>query len=193
MMDTAKQAEAQASGASGSGLSVRGLGKAYGRRAVVRNVSLDLQRGEVAGLLGPNGAGKTTCFYMITGLIRADSGTIMLDGADITDLPMYQRARLGIGYLPQEASIFRGLSVEDNVTAVAELAEPDRTRRKALVDELLEELNISHLRKARPWPCPEASAAGWRLPAPWPPSRASSFWTNPSPGSIRWPSPTSAT
>lgn len=148
MMDTAKQAEAQASGASGSGLSVRGLGKAYGRRTVVRNVSLDLQRGEVAGLLGPNGAGKTTCFYMITGLIRADSGTIMLDGADITDLPMYQRARLGIGYLPQEASIFRGLSVEDNVMAVAELAEPGRARRKTLVDELLDELNISHLRQS---------------------------------------------
>ncbi|KAA5804072.1 LPS export ABC transporter ATP-binding protein [Alkalicaulis satelles] len=148
MTDTAKQADAHAPAAGDSGLSVSGLGKTYGRRAVVRNVSLALQRGEVAGLLGPNGAGKTTCFYMITGLIRADSGTIMLDGADITDLPMYQRARLGIGYLPQEASIFRGLSVEDNVAAVAELAEPDRTRRKALVDELLDELNIAHLRKS---------------------------------------------
>lgn len=148
MAEIATRSESPEAAAEGEGVRVEGLAKAYGRRAVVKNVSLKLRRGEVAGLLGPNGAGKTTCFYMITGLIKADSGTIMLDGEDITGLPMYQRARLGIGYLPQEASIFRGLSVEDNVMAVAELAEPDRKKRKALVDELLEELNISHLRKS---------------------------------------------
>ena len=130
----------------GEGVRVEGLAKSYGRRAVVKNVSLSLRRGEVAGLLGPNGAGKTTCFYMITGLIKADRGTIMLDGEDITGLPMYQRARLGIGYLPQEASIFRGLTVHDNVAAVAEICEPDRTRRTALVEDLLEELHIAHLK-----------------------------------------------
>ncbi|PWE18412.1 LPS export ABC transporter ATP-binding protein [Marinicauda salina] len=130
----------------GAGLEVEGIGKTFGKRAVVKNVSLSLQRGEVAGLLGPNGAGKTTCFYMITGLIAADYGRIMLDGEDITRLPMYQRARLGIGYLPQEASIFRGLTVEQNVTSVAEIVEPDRKARKALVDELLAELHIDHLR-----------------------------------------------
>ncbi|WP_442915128.1 LPS export ABC transporter ATP-binding protein [Marinicauda sp. Alg238-R41] len=130
------------------GLQVERIGKVFGRRAVVKSVSLSLQRGEVAGLLGPNGAGKTTCFYMITGLISADHGRILLDGRDITNLPMYQRARLGIGYLPQEASIFRGLSVEDNVAAVAEIAEPDRKARETLVDELLGELRIDHLRKS---------------------------------------------
>jgi len=149
MNETArKRPDTPESDLEGEGVRVEGLAKAYGGRPVVKNVSLSLRRGEVAGLLGPNGAGKTTCFYMITGLIRADSGTIMLDGEDITGLPMYQRARLGIGYLPQEASIFRGMSVEDNVMAVAEIAEPDRARRKALVDELLDELHISHLRKS---------------------------------------------
>lgn len=130
----------------GEGVRVENLAKSYGRRTVVKNVSLSLKRGEVAGLLGPNGAGKTTCFYMITGLIKADHGRIMLDGEDITDFPMYQRARLGIGYLPQEASIFRGLSVHDNVAAVAEIVEPDRVRREKLVDDLLEELHIDHLK-----------------------------------------------
>ena len=130
----------------GEGVQVQNLGKSYGKRAVVKNVSLSLKRGEVVGLLGPNGAGKTTCFYMITGLVSADHGRIMLDGEDITGFPMYQRARLGIGYLPQEASIFRGLTVGENIAAVAEIVESDRTRREALVDELLDELNISHLR-----------------------------------------------
>lgn len=130
----------------GDGVQVENLAKSYGRRAVVKNVSLSLKRGEVAGLLGPNGAGKTTCFYMITGLIKADHGRIMLDGEDITSFPMYQRARLGIGYLPQEASIFRGLSVRDNVAAVAEIVEPNKRRRVELVDELLEELHIDHLK-----------------------------------------------
>ncbi len=130
----------------GEGIQVENLGKSYGKRTVVKNVSLSLKRGEVVGLLGPNGAGKTTCFYMITGLVSADHGRIMLDGEDITGFPMYQRARLGIGYLPQEASIFRGLTVGENVAAVAEIVEPDRKRRETLVDELLEELHIGHLR-----------------------------------------------
>ncbi|WP_439636651.1 LPS export ABC transporter ATP-binding protein [Oceanicaulis sp.] len=132
----------------GEGVQVQNLGKSYGKRVVVKNVSLSLKRGEVVGLLGPNGAGKTTCFYMITGLVSADHGRIMLDGEDITGLPMYQRARLGIGYLPQEASIFRGLTVGENIAAVAEIVEPDRQRRETLIDELLEELHIDHLRNS---------------------------------------------
>ena len=138
----------QAETASADGLVVEQIGKAYRKRAVVKGVSISLQRGEVAGLLGPNGAGKTTCFYMITGLVEADYGRILLDGEDITRLPMYQRARLGIGYLPQEKSIFHGMTVEQNVLAVAEVVEKDRDARHALVDQLLEELRISHLRKA---------------------------------------------
>jgi lipopolysaccharide export system ATP-binding protein len=109
-------------------------------------VSLNVRRGEVVGLLGPNGAGKTTCFYMITGLIAADYGTIELDGQDITKLPMYRRARLGIGYLPQEASIFRGLSAEDNIRATAELVESDASRLEAMVEELMAEFGITHVR-----------------------------------------------
>ncbi len=130
------------------GIRVENLGKTYGRRTVVKSVSLSLKRGEVAGLLGPNGAGKTTCFYMITGLVSTDHGQITLDGEDITDLPMYQRARLGIGYLPQEASIFRGLTVTENIAAVAEIVEPDRARRDTLIQELMEELHIDHLRNS---------------------------------------------
>ncbi len=129
-------------------LLVRGLKKSYKRRAVVDGVSLGVRRGESVGLLGPNGAGKTTCFYMITGLVPPDNGEIYLDGHDITRMPMYRRARLGIGYLPQEASIFRGLSVEGNIRAVLEVVEPNRKERKRLLDELLEEFKISHLRKS---------------------------------------------
>ncbi|MEM6535207.1 MAG: LPS export ABC transporter ATP-binding protein [Pseudomonadota bacterium] len=131
----------------GRGLFATGLAKTFGKRQVVHDVSLSLQRGEIVGLLGPNGAGKTTCFYMIMGLIGADGGLITIDGADVTTLPMYQRARLGLGYLPQEASIFRGMTVEENIMAVAELIEPDKAERKAQVDSLLEELHITHLRK----------------------------------------------
>lgn len=131
-----------------SGLAVRNLGKQYAKRPVIRNVSLDLQRGEAVGLLGPNGAGKTTCFYMITGLVQPDYGTISLDGVDITGLPMYRRARLGIGYLPQEASIFRGLTVEQNIMAVLEVSVPDPQSRFAMLDALLAEFSITHLRNS---------------------------------------------
>ncbi len=130
------------------GLRAEAIGKSFRGRAVVANVSLKLDRGEVAGLLGPNGAGKTTCFYMITGLIPVDYGTIYLDGADITGQPMYQRARMGVGYLPQEASIFRGMSVEQNVMAVVELAEKDDKKATETVNRLLEELRIDHLKSA---------------------------------------------
>ena len=130
------------------GLVVAGLMKSYKRRPVVRGVSLSVRRGEAVGLLGPNGAGKTTVFYMITGLIAADSGRIGLDGADITHLPMYQRARLGIGYLPQESSIFRGLTVEENIRAVLELVEPKKAKRESLLRELLDEFHITHLRNS---------------------------------------------
>lgn len=132
---------------SGQGLIANGLAKTFGKRQVVHDVSLSLQRGEIVGLLGPNGAGKTTCFYMIMGLIGADGGSVSIDGADVTALPMYQRARLGLGYLPQEASIFRGMSVEDNIMAVVELVERDKAERKVQVETLLEELHITHLRK----------------------------------------------
>lgn len=143
------QGEARPAAALSEGLIVDTIGKSYRKRPVVKGVSLRLKRGEVAGLLGPNGAGKTTCFYMITGLVEADYGRILLDGEDITRLPMYQRARLGIGYLPQEASIFRGLSVKDNIMAVAEIVESDKKKRKETVGQLLEELRISHLADAR--------------------------------------------
>jgi lipopolysaccharide export system ATP-binding protein len=129
-------------------LAVSGLRKSYGGRMVVSEASLFVRQGEAVGLLGPNGAGKTTIFYMITGLVPADLGVISLEGNDITGLPMYQRARLGIGYLPQEASIFRGLSVEDNIRAVLEVVEPNRRSRERQLDTLLEEFNISRLRKA---------------------------------------------
>ena len=130
------------------GLVGRGLGKSFKRRSVLRDVHVSVQRGEVVGLLGPNGAGKTTCFYIITGLIAADTGTVSLDGEDITELPMYRRARLGVGYLPQEASIFRGLTVEQNIRAVLEVAEKEPDVRESMLDSLLAEFSISHLRRA---------------------------------------------
>jgi lipopolysaccharide export system ATP-binding protein len=130
----------------GQGLVVRRIGKSFNKRPVVRSVSMSLKRGEAVGLLGPNGAGKTTCFYMISGLIAADTGTIEVDGHDVTRLPMYRRARLGIGYLPQEASIFRGLTAEQNIRATAELLEPDSARLDAMVEELLAEFGITHIR-----------------------------------------------
>lgn len=131
------------------GLVAHDLGKSFKGRAVVNGVSLRLRRGEVLGLLGPNGAGKTTCFYMVMGLVEPDFGTIAIDGQDVTHLPMYVRARLGLGYLPQEPSIFRGMSVEDNVLAVLETVEPNPLARRARCDQLLEELRIERLRKQR--------------------------------------------
>jgi lipopolysaccharide export system ATP-binding protein len=130
------------------GLFARDLCKQYRQRPVLRGVSLSLKRGEVVGLLGPNGAGKTTCFYIITGLIAADLGSIHLDGQAVTDLPMYRRARMGIGYLPQEASIFRGLTVEQNLLSVLEMVEPDEARRREHARELMLEFAIDHLRHA---------------------------------------------
>ena len=127
---------------------MRGVKKTFKKRMVVKGVSINLKRGESVGLLGPNGAGKTTVFYMITGLIKPDEGSVHIDGYDVTKLPMYRRARLGIGYLPQEASIFRGLSVEDNIMAVLEVTEPSRKERKRRLDELLEEFKIGRLRKS---------------------------------------------
>ncbi len=131
-----------------AGLKVQHIGKGYRRRPVLRDVSLELMRGEVVGLLGPNGAGKTTCFYCVAGLLRPDTGTISVDGYDVTKLPMYRRAKLGIGYLPQEASIFRGLSVEDNILAILELHVKDRLQRQNRLDELLADFSITHLRRA---------------------------------------------
>lgn len=129
-------------------LQAQALAKSFKRRKVVRGVSLNIRRGEAVGLLGPNGAGKTTVFYMITGLIPADEGRIIIDGHDVTRLPMYRRARLGIGYLPQEASIFRGLTVEENILAVLEIVESNRKERKRQLDALLEEFDIARLRKS---------------------------------------------
>ncbi|MBS0642895.1 MAG: LPS export ABC transporter ATP-binding protein [Acetobacteraceae bacterium] len=131
----------------GGGLTATAVGKTYKGRPVVRNVSVTLHRGEAVGLLGPNGAGKTTTFYMIVGLVKPDTGAINLDGADITRLPMYRRARMGIGYLPQEASVFRGLNVEQNVMAALEVVEPDAATRDMMLAELLAEFGISHLRR----------------------------------------------
>ncbi len=129
-----------------NGLAVISLAKQYDKRTVLSDVSLSVARGEVVGLLGPNGAGKTTCFYSVMGLVKPDSGRIMLDGSDITKLPMYRRAILGLGYLPQETSIFRGMTVEQNISAVLELVEPDKTARRDRLEQLLEEFGLERLR-----------------------------------------------
>ena len=133
--------------ADNTGLAAINLGKSFKKRPVLRGVNVALARGEAVGLLGPNGAGKTTTFYIITGLLSPDYGWVTLDGHDITDLPMYRRARLGIGYLPQEASIFRGLTVEQNIRSVLEIVEPERERRESKLDDLLAEFSITHLRR----------------------------------------------
>jgi len=130
------------------GLEVRSIAKTYDRRAVLHDVSLDVHRGEVVGLLGPNGAGKTTCFYSVMGLVKPDSGLIFLDGQDLTDLPMYRRAILGLGYLPQETSIFRGLSVQDNILAVLEVSELDGHRRRERLEQLLADFGLTGLRES---------------------------------------------
>ncbi len=131
-----------------TGLDVRGLRKSYRNRLVIRDVSVNLQRGEVVALLGPNGSGKTTCFYCIAGLVTADAGQVLIDGRDVTRLPMFRRARMGIGYLPQEMSIFRGLTVEQNIMAVLEVAVDDLRHRRDRLEELLADFSITHLRGA---------------------------------------------
>jgi lipopolysaccharide export system ATP-binding protein len=131
-----------------AGLRVRNLRKSYKRRLVIRDMSLDLSRGEVVALLGPNGSGKTTCFYAIAGLVMPEGGSVTLDGRDVTNLPMYRRARLGIGYLPQEVSIFRGLTVEENIRAVLEIIVPDSHKRRERLEELLSDFSITHIRRA---------------------------------------------
>ena len=129
-------------------LEIFNIGKKYKKRTVLKNVSLHVKKGEAVGLLGPNGAGKTTCFYCVTGLITPDYGDVYINGQDITDLPMYKRAKLGIGYLPQESSIFRTLSVEDNIKGILEIVEEDVSRRENTLEELLNEFSIVHLRKS---------------------------------------------
>jgi lipopolysaccharide export system ATP-binding protein len=146
-LKTANLSDVEADAQADSGLVATGLGKTYKGRPVVKNVSLQVRRGEAVGLLGPNGAGKTTTFYMIVGLVRSDTGSISLEGDEISALPMYRRARLGIGYLPQEASIFRGLNVEQNIMAALEVIEEDRSERERMLDGLLSEFGISHLRR----------------------------------------------
>lgn len=149
-MNEAALFEAPVGSAAGTvrGLEVHSIAKSYDRRAVLHDVSLHVERGEVVGLLGPNGAGKTTCFYSVMGLVRPDAGRIFLDGRDITHLPMYRRAILGLGYLPQETSIFRGLTVEQNILAVLEVSEPDRGAREARLEQLLGEFGLTHLRES---------------------------------------------
>ncbi len=129
-------------------LEIFNIGKKYKKRTVLKNVSLHVRKGEAVGLLGPNGAGKTTCFYCITGLITPDYGDIYINGQDITEMPMYRRARMGIGYLPQEASIFRSLSVEDNIKAILQVVTDDINQRETMLEELLNEFSIAHLRKS---------------------------------------------
>lgn len=133
--------------ADNSGLMAVNIGKSFKKRPVLRGISMELQRGEAVGLLGPNGAGKTTSFYIITGLLSPDYGWVTLDGNDITDMPMYRRSRMGVGYLPQEASIFRGLNVEQNIRGVLEVTESNRERREAMLEELMAEFSITHLRR----------------------------------------------
>jgi lipopolysaccharide export system ATP-binding protein len=130
------------------GLHIVNLRKSYRKRPVIRDVSMDLGRGEVVALLGPNGSGKTTCFYSIAGLVTPEGGRVIIDGRDVTPLPMYRRAQLGIGYLPQEMSIFRGMNVEDNIMSILEIAESNRHRRRERLEELLSEFSIEHLRRA---------------------------------------------
>ena len=143
-----RQAADSALGDISRGLSIVSIAKSYDKKAVLTDVSLGVERGEVVGLLGPNGAGKTTCFYSVMGLVKPDSGRILLDGEDITGLPMYRRAILGLGYLPQETSIFRGLTVSQNIMAVLEIAEPDRRAREERLEQLLSEFHIDRLRDA---------------------------------------------
>ncbi len=161
--------EAPTSAIRSGGLGAIDLCKSYRGRQVVKNVSLQFDRREAIGLLGPNGAGKTTTFYMITGLVRPDSGRVLLDGQDVSTLPMYRRARMGVGYLPQEASIFRTLSVEANIMSILEVVEPDADARRDKLESLLQEFSVTHVRQS----AGAASGGASRLPAPWPATQVS--------------------
>lgn len=170
-------------------LAARNLVKRYKQRTVVHDVSIEVCAGEIVGLLGPNGAGKTTSFYMVVGLVPADEGEIVLDGENLTKMPMHARARRGIGYLPQEASIFRSMSVQDNVLAILETrADLDGAARQKELDRLLGELHIDHIRDAQGKRCRAVSAAAPRSPGRWPPTHASFCWTSRSRASTpsRW-------
>jgi len=175
-----------------SGLGVVSIAKSYDKRAVLTDVSLSVAKGEVVGLLGPNGAGKTTCFYSIMGLVKPDSGRITLDGADITNLPMYRRAILGLGYLPQETSIFRGMTVEQNISAVLEMSEPDADSRSERLEKLLDEFGLTVCGVRLPWPCRAVNGDAARLHVRWLQTRRSCFLTNPLPALTQFQFPTSA-
>jgi lipopolysaccharide export system ATP-binding protein len=174
------------------GLSVVSIAKSYDRKVVLSDVSVSVERGEVLGLLGPNGAGKTTCFYSIMGLVKPDSGRILLDGQDITGLPMYRRAILGLGYLPQETSIFRGLTVAQNIMAVLEIAEPDKQARRDRLEQLLSEFHIQKLRDAPATALSGRDGGVARSRGRWRPIRRSCCSMSRSPASIRFRSATSA-
>ena len=169
------------------------LVKKYGVRTVVKGVSMEVEQGEIVGFLGPNGAGKTTSFYMITGQVVPNGGRIFLDDEEITDLPMYKRAQKGLGYLPQEASVFRKMSVEDNIVSVMEMRGIPKEERERRLESLISEFNLS--RSASRWvsSCPAASGAAARSPAPSPWTRSSSSWTSRSPGWTPSPWKTSST
>ena len=177
----------------GDGLSVISIAKSYDKRVVLSDVSLTVGKGEVVGLLGPNGAGKTTCFYSVMGLVRPDRGRIVLDGQDITGLPMYRRAILGLGYLPQETSIFRGLTVAQNISAVLELAEPDRDARDARLEQLLDEFGLTRLRDSAAMALSGGERRRCEIARALAPIPRSCCWTNLLRASTRSPSPTSAT
>ena len=172
-------------------LVAHGLAKRFGSKTVVHDVSIAVRRGEAVGLLGPNGAGKTTVFTIIMGLVRPDGGEVLLDGRPITRLPLFQRGRLGIGYLPQEPSIFRGLSVRGNILAVLETHMRSRQARRARLATLLDEFGLTHLAQASALALSGGSGGASRSPAPWPATRSSCCSTSPSPASIPSPSPTS--
>ena len=174
------------------GLEVISIAKSYDKRAVLTDISLHVAKGEVLGLLGPNGAGKTTCFYSIMGLVRPDSGRILMDGEDVTNLPMYRRAILGLGYLPQETSIFRGMTVEQNINCVLEMVEPDADTRAAELERLLDEFGLTRLRESPAMALRAASGGGARLRERWRPSPRSCCWMNRLQGSTRFRSTTFA-
>lgn len=173
-----------------SGLRISHLRKSYRKKLVIRDFSMELNRGEVVALLGPNGSGKTTTFYAVAGLVTPEGGAVTLDGADVTSLPMYRRAQMGIGYLPQEMSIFRGLSVQDNILAILDIVERDRHKRRERLEELLSEFSIEHMRRAPALALSGGSGVGSRLRDHWLRIRNICCSMNPSPGLIRYRSGT---